>query len=143
MLDTYLIVTYIVRMDVLLDASALMPVLVDEPEKEQIIKLTRNYDLLTPSIMPYEIGNALTRMKKRQLMKDKEIIMAYNNFRKIPLRMLEVDIEKALGIACKYIIYAYDAYYLEIAYRLNLPLLTLDRTMKKIALDLKLKLLEV
>ena len=39
-------------------------------------------------------------------------------------------------------IYAYDAYYLEVAKRLNLPLLTLDMAMKKVALDIKLKVLE-
>ena len=68
--------------------------------------------------------------------------MAYNEFKKIPLRLLDVNIENALIIACKYVIYAYDAYYLEIAGRLNLPLLTLDEAMKKIALDLKLRILE-
>jgi predicted nucleic acid-binding protein len=37
---------------------------------------------------------------------------------------------KALKLSCKYNIYAYDAYYLETSYRLNLPLLTVDGQMK-------------
>ena len=49
--------------------------------------------------------------------------------------------EKALKIACKYKIYAYDAYYLEIAHRLKIPLVTFDSTMKKIGLDLKIQIL--
>jgi predicted nucleic acid-binding protein len=129
-------------MKMLIDASALMPVLVDEPEKENIIALTKNYELLAPSVLPYEIGNALTRLKRRQILNDKQIIAAYNEFLKIPLRLLEVDVENALRIACKYTIYAYDAYYLETACRFNLPLLTLDGPMKKIALDLELRVLE-
>jgi len=129
-------------MDILIDASALMPVLINEPEKSHIIHLTRNCNLLAPSLLPYEIGNALTRLKKRRILDNKEIITAYNDFKKIPLRLLHPDIENALLIACKYVIYAYDAYYLEIAMRLNLPLLTLDRRMKKVALDLKLRILE-
>jgi len=56
---------------------------------------------------------------------------------------LDIDIENALTIACKYTIYAYDAYYLETAYRLNLTLLTLDALMKKTALDLNVRILEV
>ena len=125
-----------------MDVSALMPVLIDEPEKETIINLTKNCEFLAPSILPYEIGNALTRLRKRQILTEKQIIAVYHDFMKIPLRLLDVDIENALKIACKYAIYAYDAYYLEIAYRLNLPLLTLDGPMKKIALDLNLKIWE-
>ena len=129
-------------MDILIDASAIMPVLVNAPEKEYIINVTRNCNLLAPLILPYEIGNTLTRLKKRQLIEEEEIITAYNEYKKIPLRIIDADIEKAILIACKYGIYAYDAYYLETANRLNVPLLTLDKSMKEIALALKLKILE-
>jgi len=128
-------------MDVLIDASALMPVLINEPEKEYIVNTTRNCELLAPSMLPYEIGNALTRLKRRQILNDKQIIAVYNDFKKIPLRLLDVDIEKALEIACANSIYAYDAYYLEASCRLHLPLLTLDVTMKKIAKNLNLRVL--
>ena len=127
-------------MDVLIDASALMPILINEPEKEELINATKNCELLAPSILPYEIGNASTRLKRRQILTENQIIHSFNGFMNIPLRLIDVDIENALKIACKYSIYAYDAYYLEIAYRFNLPLLTLDGPMKKIALDLNLKI---
>ena len=129
-------------MNVLIDASALMPILIDEPEKSYIFNVTRSCELLAPSILPYEIGNALTRLKRRQILSEKQIISVYKDFTKIPLRLLDVDIENALKIACEYTIYAYDAYYLDVACRLNLPLLTLDEPMKKIAFDLRLKILE-
>ena len=129
-------------MDILIDASALMPILINEPEKGRIINLTRNCILLAPSILPYEIGNALTRLKKRNILTDQNIIMAYKDFKKIPIRLLDLSIENALKLACRYMIYAYDAYYLEVASRLNLPLLTLDILMKRVALDIKLKILE-
>jgi len=128
-------------MDILIDASAIMSVLVNEAEKDFIINVTRNCNLLTPSILPYEIGNALTRLRKRQLLKEQEIMIVFNDFKKIPLRMVEADIEKALEIACRFTIYAYDAYYLEIAQRLNLPILSLDKPLIGTALSLNLKLL--
>jgi len=130
-------------MNILIDASALMPVLINEPEKEQIINITKDFELLAPSVLPYEIGNALTRLKKRQILNDRQIMTVYGEFLKIPLRFMDIDIEKALTIACKYTIYAYDAYYLETAYRLNLTLLTLDALMKKTALNLNIRILEV
>jgi predicted nucleic acid-binding protein len=128
-------------MNLLIDASALMPILINEPEKVFIINAARNCELLSPSVLPYEIGNALTRLKKRQILNEKQIIAAYNDFKKIPLRLLEINMENALKIACKYSIYAYDAYYLEAACRLHLPILTLDVTMKRIASTLNLKIL--
>ena len=129
-------------MNILIDASALMAVLIEEPEKEYIVSATKDYELIAPSILPHEIGNALTRLKRRQVLNDKQIILVYNEFLKIPLRFLEIDIINALELACRYSIYAYDAYYLEMANRYNLPLLTLDKPMKKIALDLNLRILE-
>jgi predicted nucleic acid-binding protein len=56
--------------------------------------------------------------------------------------MVEVDMESALKIACKYGIYAYDAYYLEMARRLKLPLLTFDGPMKQVGYKLKLEMVE-
>ncbi|MCL2878791.1 MAG: type II toxin-antitoxin system VapC family toxin [Treponema sp.] len=129
-------------MNILIDASAIIPILINEPEKKSIITITNDCELVAPSILPYEIGNALTRLKKRKILDDKQVIIAYNDFKKIPLRFLEIDIRNALKIACENLIYAYDAYYLEIAWRLNLPLLTLDGLMKKIALNLNIKILE-
>jgi len=61
----------------------------------------------------------------------------------IPLRLVSVNIEKALDIAYTFNIYMYDAYYLELAQRLKVPLLTLDNQMQDIAKTLKIKLLEV
>jgi len=132
---------YNVLMNILIDASALMPILINETEKEYIVNKTRGCELSAPSILPYEIGNALTRLKRRQVLNERQIIAVYNDFKRIPLRLLEVNIENALEIACKYSIYAYDAYYLEAAYRLHLPLLTLDIPMIKIAKSLKLKIM--
>jgi predicted nucleic acid-binding protein len=70
------------------------------------------------------------------------MIAAYSVFKKIPLKTVEVDIEEALKIAYKYNIYAYDAYYLETAKRLKLPLLTFDGPMKKVADDMRLEIVE-
>ena len=64
-------------------------------------------------------------------------------FNGISVLLYNVDIAKSIEIACRFNIYAYDAYYLEIAQRLNLPLLTLDRQMKEIAKELKIKTMEI
>jgi predicted nucleic acid-binding protein len=129
-------------MNILIDASVIISIVIDEPEKETAIKLSKDCTLLSPAMMPYEIGNDLSRLKKRHILDNVCVIEAQNTYKAIPLKLVEVDIERALRIACKYNIYAYDAYYLETAIRLKLPLLTFDGNMKQIGKDLKLDIME-
>ena len=133
---------YIVLMDILLDASAIMAVILNEPNRGRVIKLTENAMLLSSEVISFEIGNALVNLYKRQKISEQGLFEAYQNFASIPLRIIKVDVDKALKIACKYRIYAYDAYYLEIAHRLKLPLITFDLTMKKIGSNLKINVFE-
>ena len=128
-------------MDILLDASAIMAILLNEPNRERVIGLTDNTTLLSPEVISFEIGNALVNLFKKQKITEEGLFAAYNNYTLIPLRSIKVDTEKALKIACKYKIYAYDAYYLETAYRLKLPLITFDESMRKVGLDLKINIL--
>jgi predicted nucleic acid-binding protein len=125
-------------MNYLVDANIYLAVIMNEPEKAGIIRLTENSDLVSPEILPYEIGNAFSAMAKRGSIEKKQVEICYAIFKKIPVRLASVEIGKALQIAVEYNIYAYDAYYLETAKRLNLPILTLDKKMKDIANKMKI-----
>jgi len=127
-------------MDILLDASAIMAIILNEPNRDKVIDMTENAILLCPEIISFEIGNALINLLKKRKITEKELLEGYRNFTSIPIRNVKVDIEKALKIACKYKIYAYDAYYLEVAYRLKLPLVTFDVSMKRVGVDLKINI---
>jgi len=142
MLDKLKKIAYIVPMDILLDASAIMAIILNEPNKEKIIKFTKNSIILSPEVISFEIGNALINLFRRGKITEEELLAAYRNFSLIPLRIIKVDIEKALKIACKYKIYAYDAYYLETACRLKLSLITFDESMKRVGASLKINILE-
>jgi predicted nucleic acid-binding protein len=128
-------------MQILMDACAIMAVIVKEPERDLIIQLTRNAVMVSPGMVSYEIANALTKMMKKQVIEKERMINAFNYFRKIPFKTIEVDIKKALEIAWEYKIYAYDACYLESAKRLNLPLLTFDGNMIKVGKELGIDIL--
>jgi predicted nucleic acid-binding protein len=92
-------------------------------------------------MISYEIDNALISLYKRHRLTESEVIDAYTDFNKVPIRTLDVDMEQTLKIACKYNGYAYDAYYLETAKRLKLPLITFDILMKNVALDMNINVL--
>jgi len=128
-------------MNILLDASAIMAIILNEPNRGSVIGLTENAILLSPEVISFEIGNALISIYKRRKITEEELMEAYRNYTLIPLRIVDVNIQKALKIACKFEIYAYDAYYLEIANRLKLPLITFDEQMRKVGMQLKIDVL--
>ena len=102
-----------------MDACAIMAVIVKEPERDLIIQLTQNAVMVSPDMVSYEIANALTKMMKKKIIEKERMINAFNFFKKIPIKTIEIDIDRALEIAWDYKIYAYDACYLESANRLN------------------------
>ena len=89
----------------------------------------------------YEIANALTKMMRKKIIEKKKMINAFNYYRIILIKEIEINFEKALEIAWDYKIYAYDACYLEAAKRLNVPLLTFDNNMSKIGIGLGINIL--
>lgn len=134
---------YIVLMDVFLDVNIFLAVLLDEPERWDIVRLTTGKNILSSSMAPFEIGNALVSMHRTNRITGKEVLAVLANFQKIPVRLVEPNIKESLRLACRYHHYAYDAYYLEAAQRLNKPLMTLDSKMLKSAGDLKITVIEV
>jgi len=129
-------------MNIVTDTSVFLAVVLNEPEKEHIKKITAGSNAIAPEILPYEIGNALSAMIKRKQITKEEALTAQKITQSIPVRLMEIDIQKALELAIKFNIYAYDAYFLQCAKSLSQPLITLDKPLKKIASKLNIEILE-
>ncbi len=129
-------------MDILSDTNIFLAVALNEPEKDNIIQLTSESNAIAPEILHYEIGNALSALVKRKQLTRGEASSAFEVANSIPVRLVSVDIQRALKLALHYNIYAYDAYFLQCANHLSIPLITLDKRMKKIAYDLNIDLVE-
>jgi predicted nucleic acid-binding protein len=128
-------------MEMILDASAIMAVIVKEPEREMVIQLTKGAIIVSPNMVSYEIANGLTKMMKKKVIEKERMINAFSYYKRIPIKQIEVDFEKALEIAWDYKIYSYDACYLESAKRLGLPLLTFDSSMARIGKELGINII--
>ena len=129
-------------MKIIADTNTFIAVSLNEPEKDSIIQLTQGHDLIAPDILPFEIGNALTAMMKKSSLKKEDVISAWEVVQQIPVDLRHTDIKSALRIAIKFNIYAYDAYFLECAENLRSPLLTLDISLKRVARELGITILE-
>jgi len=130
-------------MDIVIDTSALLAVIVAEPERDRIVELTSGHTLIGPGSIPWEIGNAFSAMLKQRRVGLVEAQQGMKIFHAIPLRFVRVDLNNAISIANQIKVYAYDAYFLDCAIRQATPLLTLDRGLKRAALKLSIKLMEV
>ena len=125
-------------MVILIDASALLTVLFNEPEAEHIKELCIGAELIAPECIDFEIGNALSSQIKRSRLLLNDAVELFSRSRVIPIKKYPVDIIRSLQIAGQNGIYAYDAYYLTICERLHVPLLTLDNQLAAIAASLEI-----
>jgi predicted nucleic acid-binding protein len=102
-------------MDVVVDASVLIAVVANEPEKAELIRLTEGVDLIAPQSIHWEIGNAFSAMLKRKRVTLDQVRLAIQEYEKIPIRFVDIQLDDALEIASELNIYAYDAYLIQCA----------------------------
>lgn len=130
-------------MDIVIDTSALVSVIVGEPERNKIIEITTGNTLVGPGSIPWEIGNAFSAMFKQKRLSLEEAQKGISIFNSIPIRYIETNFVAVLIISKEAGIYAYDAYFLDCAVRQKAPLLTLDQRLKSSAYDLNIITMEV
>ena len=130
-------------MDVVIDTSTLIAVIVGEPERNRIVEFTIGNTLIGPGSIPWEIGNAFSTMFKQSKLTLDEPRKGLVIFDSIPLRYIKPDFVNALKISKQANMYAYDAYFLDCAIKHKAPLLTLDQKLKKAAQNFKVETMEV
>jgi predicted nucleic acid-binding protein len=129
-------------MEIISDASVFLAVILNESERTWVAEKTCGATIVSPEILPYEIGNALIALMKRKLLSGREIVKAFELSQKIGVRLVTVDIPRALDIAVRFNIYAYDAYYLQCCIENRMPLISLDSRMCGVARELHIKVVE-
>ena len=125
-----------------IDSSAIIAVLLSEPERAMLVRITRGTELVAPASVHWEIGNALSAGLKRRRLTLAQGQRALTAYAAIPIRFVDVDLALSLELAAEHGIYAYDTYLLTCALQQRAPLLTLDaglvRTANTLGIDLVL-----
>jgi predicted nucleic acid-binding protein len=130
-------------MEIVVDASVLIAVIANEPDKQKLIDITREAELIAPLSVHWEIGNAFSAMLKRQRVTLEQAVEALETYLQIPVRFVEVELIDSLAIADELNLYAYDAYLLRCAAKYRSPLLTLDKKLILSAKSKKIPVLEM
>lgn len=129
-------------MEIVLDTSAIIAFIANEPERASIVSLTKGATLIAPASVHWEVGNAFSAMFKRQRLNLDNAIKALTVYRTIPIRFVEVELLQSLQLAAGEKIYSYDAYLLQCSLKYRAALLTLDANLAAIARKLGVRVLE-
>lgn len=135
--------TAMAAVPVVIDASAVIAVITNETHKPALIRLTEGADLLSPSSLPIEVGNAFSAMFKRGRISLQQAQAAVEAYQRIAVRLTEIDLARALELSHQLGIYAYDAYLIACSLKHRAALLTLDRGLREAARRAKVEVLEV
>jgi predicted nucleic acid-binding protein len=129
-------------MEIVADASIFLAVVLDETDREWVIEKTAGCGVISPEVLPYEIGNALIAVRRRGRLSEREVLRAFDISQRIAVRLVPVEVHDAMKLAIRFNIYAYDAYYLQCCIENRLALLSLDGRMCDIAKSLGIKVVE-
>jgi predicted nucleic acid-binding protein len=127
---------------IVIDTSAILAVLLNEPERPALIRVTAGVDLTGAPSLPWEVGNALVAAVRRTRLSAADVRSAWASYQEVPIRLPRIDAQRALTLSLDAGLYAYDGYVLEAARSGRLPLLTLDRRLARAAGRLGVRLME-
>ena len=130
-------------MNIVIDTSALIAVIVNEPIKAKLIEQTRGTELYAPRSVHWEIGNAFSAMLKRNRMSAEQAVAALEVYERIAINWTDVELTAAIDLSAQLQIYAYDAYLLAAALNQKCPILTLDSGLKHAAKVVGVAVIEV
>jgi predicted nucleic acid-binding protein len=129
--------------NIVIDTSAILAVLLDEPEKQAVVEATAGSVVCAPASLRWEVGNAATAGVKRRRLTTERARQLVSDFEQVRIRELAIDILRAVDLGLELGTYAYDAYILEAARSSGFPLLALDGPTRRNAEKLGLSLVEL
>jgi len=130
-------------MDITCDPSIFLAVILNEPTRPELLARTHQARLLSAPSVSWEVGNALTALFKRGRIDLRQALTAIESYEQIPVRLIAVDLAKAVELAKEHSLYAYDSYILECARRSRTPLLSLDEPQRAVARRIGIEVIEV
>ena len=129
--------------NIVIDTSAILAVLLDEPEKQAVVEATMGTAVCAPASLRWEVGYAATAGVKRRRLTPERARQLVTDFKQVTIRELPIDLRRAVDLGLELGIYAYDAYILDAARSSGFPLLALDGLIRQNAKKLGLSLVEL
>lgn len=107
-------------------------------QAEEALNLLKDHEGLVPALWPMEMADVLVAAERKGRIRAADAARAVELLLSLPIQVEPGDVSTlrtARLLAREYGLSAYDACYLELAQRTGLALATLDRTLRKIAVE--------
>lgn len=108
-----------------------------DPYPPRVLREINREKALVAPLWPQELANALLVAERRGRLKPAETSASLAKIRTLPITIepsgVETSVDRAMELARQYQLTVYDATYLEIAIRENLPIATLDIELRRAA----------
>ena len=88
-------------MEIVVDASVLIAVIVNETEKERLVAMTQTAELIAPMSVHWEIGNAFSPCSNGRVTLE-QTLQAIDMYLEIPVRFVEVELSNSLELAARW-----------------------------------------
>lgn len=120
------------------DASFILDFLLPDEQSAYVIQTFEEYkksqiSLVAPIILPFEVANGLKYAVKSKRIKETVASELLEAFFQLNIGLLQINLERALQVSLEKELAIYDASYVTLSQQENLPLLTLDEKLKKLA----------
>ena len=118
-----------------IDASCILEFLLNQEGCNEVKAIVADSELVAPTCLSFEIGNAISKLIKRNLLSIVDGVAVFHEFSKIPIRLIEPNIPSSIVLAGQSDSYSYDAFYINLATQFSLPLFTFDEKMRQISAE--------
>jgi predicted nucleic acid-binding protein len=120
-----------------------LAVLLGEASRGALIRATEGATLVGAPSLPWDVANALTAAVRRRRLTPSQLRTAWTSYTRIPVRLADIDVPRALDVAVSRHLAACDACVLEAARGEGAPLVALDPSLLRAAHAAGVQVLEL
>lgn len=107
------------------------------PYAEAVLDATSDFPVVVPSVWPLEVGNTFLMAERRKRIRREQWLRFIADLDAMPIAVERESTSRMLTeillLASEHQLTTYDASYLDLAMRKNLPLATLDKALRRAA----------
>ncbi|HUG49473.1 MAG TPA: type II toxin-antitoxin system VapC family toxin [Terrimesophilobacter sp.] len=116
---------------IVVDASAIVDVLVGSPRSAELTAVMRDKTLIAPELLDVEVCSALARLERASTLTRAQADEALGLYLELPVRRISHRNLRHQAWSLRHAVRIADAFYLACAIALDAPLLTLDRRLAR------------
>lgn len=113
------------------DASAIVALLFDEPTRESVVPRLRGVSLHAPGLLEFEVASACLKKMRARPVERQALMEAFSLFEALSIQTDNIDLMQAVALADRMRLSVYDASYLWLARALGTELVTLDERLAR------------